>query len=616
MRLRDFIFDQEAGVYVPQSGTPAAFDYTDGFEVEKRLLKTIQASSDVSSTSKELENGIIDWPSRYHLSSERANLFRALDMLTKEADVLELGAGCGAITRYLGEQFTRVDAIEGNSFRARIARERCRGLTNVAVYAAPFSEISFRPKYDLVTLIGVLEYAPLFGKASQQNPLKACLSVLRLAKSGLRQNGILILAIENALGLKYWSGCGEDHTGRLFDGVYGYPNQNSPITFNRKELHHLLRQAGFDYIAFYYPFPDYKLPKTIIRESHISPDSLFLHNWVLSTFEDYSGKRDYYLQENLALRSLCRAGLFYDFANSFLVLTSKLRKAKIASSWIARKFATERALPYQQVTSLYADPKPRIEKLRTFHMPSPRSLLRLRAATPRWVPGDLEVFSLYEAMFHDDVYQALLHMLKRYHTGLINSFPTFATDSEGYPLLTGNAFDFTFWNIIWNDRKQQYDYIDDEWEWESSLPVDYMLFRSLYCLFWTQRAYLSAKFPNRDLESLIIDLIKELYPQYDSKRHSENRSREEKALVAVTQSNVALPSLSAPLAERTNVIEMREQLQSVHEELQNIRSSFGYNAMRFFASKIDRLCPEGTRRGEFRKLIVASVRKSFGQRMR
>jgi hypothetical protein len=52
----------------------------------------------------------------------------------------------------------------------------------------------------------------------------------------------------------------------------------------------------------------------------------------------------------------------------------------------------------------------------------------------------------------------------------------------------------------------------------------------------------------------------------------------------------------------------RSSLLHRDEQLQNIRSSFGYKVMRFSASRIDRICPEGTRRGEARKLVVASLR--------
>lgn len=43
-------------------------------------------------------------------------------------------------------------------------------------------------------------------------------------------------------------------------------------------------------------------------------------------------------------------------------------------------------------------------------------------------------------------------------------------------------------------------------------------------------------------------------------------------------------------------------------ELQVIKNSFGYKFLRFYASRIDRLLPDGTRRGEFRKVVVSSAR--------
>jgi glycosyltransferase involved in cell wall biosynthesis len=50
------------------------------------------------------------------------------------------------------------------------------------------------------------------------------------------------------------------------------------------------------------------------------------------------------------------------------------------------------------------------------------------------------------------------------------------------------------------------------------------------------------------------------------------------------------------------------QLDKARIEIENIRSSFGYRFMRFYASRIDRLCPNGTRRGRVRRRLVASLR--------
>ena len=58
----------------------------------------------------------------------RANAVRALTLPT-QSRVLEIGAGCGAITRYLGETFEQVDALEPMLARARVARSQRAILT-------------------------------------------------------------------------------------------------------------------------------------------------------------------------------------------------------------------------------------------------------------------------------------------------------------------------------------------------------------------------------------------------------------------------------------------------------------------------------------------------------
>jgi len=49
------------------------------------------------------------------------------------------------------------------------------------------------------------------------------------------------------------------------------------------------------------------------------------------------------------------------------------------------------------------------------------------------------------------------------------------------------------------------------------------------------------------------------------------------------------------------------QLSEARNELQMFRQSFGYAFMKFYSSRIDRLFPDGTSRGELRKMATASV---------
>ena len=79
--------------------TPKTISYSDG--AEERVYQMIRDASDLSSMSDELAAQATSWAERYHLATSRANLLRPF-ALPNDAVVLEIGAGCGAITRSLG----------------------------------------------------------------------------------------------------------------------------------------------------------------------------------------------------------------------------------------------------------------------------------------------------------------------------------------------------------------------------------------------------------------------------------------------------------------------------------------------------------------------------------
>jgi len=82
----------------------AGSTWLDGSEVG--LLARMRSGLPLGSMTSDLFATAVNWPERYHTSPARANIVRAL-RLPAEADVLEVGAGCGAITRYLGETCAR-----------------------------------------------------------------------------------------------------------------------------------------------------------------------------------------------------------------------------------------------------------------------------------------------------------------------------------------------------------------------------------------------------------------------------------------------------------------------------------------------------------------------------
>ncbi|HQV89713.1 MAG TPA: class I SAM-dependent methyltransferase, partial [Nitrosomonas sp.] len=205
-----YILDSETNVWSRSNYDGIA--YSDGDEVEQRIAQVVDTATDLSVLSSELRSHCTDWPTKYHLSGVRANILRPFEC-SLQGDILEIGAGCGAITRYLGECGAEVLALEGSPRRAAIARSRTRHMSNVTVTADKFDQFQIDQQFDVITLIGVLEYANLFGADDA-----SALTMLERVRSLLKPNGQLIIAIENQLGLKYFAGAPEDHIGQPMYG--------------------------------------------------------------------------------------------------------------------------------------------------------------------------------------------------------------------------------------------------------------------------------------------------------------------------------------------------------------------------------------------------------------
>lgn len=227
-----YAFRENTGIWAKPDY--AGIPYSDGDTQENLLLSIIQNTQDRSVSSAELKAQCTDWVTTYHFSSLRSNLLRPLkSILQPGAKILEVGAGCGAITRFLGEMGCEVVALEGSLRRATIARTRTAGLDNVTVVSERFDDFESNVLFDVITLIGVLEYSNLFSQGED-----SAVSMLEKIKKRLKPGGKLIIAIENQLGLKYFSGAREDHLGQAMYGIEGRYTKEQAETFG----HHILKQ--------------------------------------------------------------------------------------------------------------------------------------------------------------------------------------------------------------------------------------------------------------------------------------------------------------------------------------------------------------------------------------
>jgi 2-polyprenyl-3-methyl-5-hydroxy-6-metoxy-1,4-benzoquinol methylase len=349
--LADFELDKTLGLYRHPHANEA-FSYSDGEEDERLLLNLFESTRDTSICSDTLRRERRNWTTEYHCSPARHNLLRHVHF-KKNSTVLELGAGCGALTRQLGEQGVQVSAIEGSLMRSRINRVRCKGLSNVNVYVGNFGELEYNQRYDCVTLIGVLEYSRQFIEAP--DPIQ---HVLQNTFNLLNDDGVLILAIENQLGLKYLCGYSEDHTAIPYYGIEDRYGPRSVVTFGKKELGERLQKVGFHSTVFHYPYPDYKLPRCIVTDRGMQ-EAGFMPGEIVRQLHsrDYSAPHLVTpIREGLVVPALTRNGLLGDLANSFLVFASRSQSAidkLIDANLLAAHYASDRAVPYWIGTTFF-----------------------------------------------------------------------------------------------------------------------------------------------------------------------------------------------------------------------------------------------------------------------
>ncbi|MCK5886125.1 MAG: class I SAM-dependent methyltransferase, partial [Alcanivorax sp.] len=318
----------DSGIWTKADAAQRAFiDYTDGDSTEARVRARVEAAADRTVFSDELDRAWEDWALEYHLGSRRSNIYRGLNLKGVKT-VLEVGCGCGAITRYLGEQGFKVDAIEGTPNRAEIARLRTSDLENVQIVCSNYHELVLpEASYDLVVFTGVLEYSGAYAPegVSPEAQLKL---TLQYAQAALSPEGQILIAIENRTGFKYLAGAREDHLNVPNIGLYGYREpQSKPITrgirtWTRGEWRSMLDELDFAALEFCYPFPDYKVPDAILSEHFLNttryPDQVLggIHS------RDYAGLWESGLPEALFWRTAAQTGTLNEYANSFLIVVS------------------------------------------------------------------------------------------------------------------------------------------------------------------------------------------------------------------------------------------------------------------------------------------------------
>lgn len=555
--------------------------YSDG-EIEEKLLSIVQNYSP-DEFPKVIEESN-SWPILYHLSPLRSNSIEWLP-ISKESKVLEIGAGCGAITGMLAEKAAQVVCVELSDRRSRINAYRHQDKDNIYIHVGNFKEIeTILPEdFDFILLVGVFEYSCLYMETG--TPYE---DMLRRMQKHLKPEGRLVIAIENKLGMKYWAGCTEDHLGTYFSGIEGYQEGGSARTFTRKGLERIMKACEVQDFTFYYPYPDYKFMTTLYSDRRLPRKGELTDN-----NRNFDRDRLLLFNEKYAFDGMIEDGLFPEFSNSYLVVIGK------APETLYAKYSNDRSAAYAirtDIIDLWQDNGKahlsggdRLEVRKTalnrkaiphvLQMEETYHLLCKRyegstLAINRCRKGQDDKSVIFEYLEGSTLEEQMNHMLAQGdRAGFDALFDRFLA-YVSYGQAEGKTnYDFIFSNLMIGEKdKGLWTLIDYEWMMEKELPSSEIAFRAIHCFLLEEEKRNQLNLP------LLIEKIG--ISQEEAERYKENEKKFQKM---VTGKRMAMGDIWA--ASDTCSIDPRHLLQRYKEQTGERRVQIYYDRGKGFSEE-------------------------------
>ncbi len=338
-------------------------------------------------------------------------------------------------------------------------------------------------QYDYVVLIGTLEYAhKLFSGSNSQEQL------LEYAKSHLKDDGKILLAVQNKIGIK--TVCERQ-----------YVNQDRNM-LNRRQLEELLNTCGLSHYKFYYPLSDYETTNVIFTDPFLPNQENIVRNIALHEEEDFVFQSENDVWFHLLEQD---KNLFPWFSNCYFVECS--RKEFLDNQIAFVSFSNMRKPEYSIKTIIQGDKvfktaenpkaKEHIEKVKN----NIDILKELGFETIDYYEQDV-IISEYQkdqetvdAILVNQILQGkkeeAIQLVMRFFQEIKDKLATARTqenvfDQFGIAYEPEQIENLTFtkyglWDLIFQNafyKNEKFFFYDQEWM-EDGIPIEYILYRSI-----------------------------------------------------------------------------------------------------------------------------------------
>lgn len=245
----------------------------------------------------------------YAFSPLRENLFEWVEF-EPDARILQIGSDYGSFTGILAERVKEVVVLDPRDENLEVNRLRHGARENVIYVRGDLRDQVqwkvYKPKLEADAkeiMCQPFDYIVLGGFLMECKKEEA-IGLLREAADYLKPGGVMLAAVENETGVRYWMGAPKQ--------------ENSYLEPEFRSLFEELKKTWGGNFTMYYPVPDYRYPVAVYSD-HYLPET----GDVTNISKRYDGPGFWFGSEEEAMAKACQNGMFTKFNNSFLGVWEK-----------------------------------------------------------------------------------------------------------------------------------------------------------------------------------------------------------------------------------------------------------------------------------------------------
>ena len=245
----------------------------------------------------------------YAFSPLRENLFEWVEF-EPDARILQIGSDYGSFTGILADRVKEVVVLDPRDENLEVNRIRHGERENVIYVRGDLRDQVqwkvYKPKLEADAkeiMCQPFDYIILGGFLMECKKEEA-IGLLREAADYLKPGGVMLAAVENETGVRYWMGAPKQ--------------ENSYLEPEFRSLFEELKKTWGGSFTMYYPVPDYRYPVAVYSD-HYLPET----GDVTNISKRYDGPGFWFGSEEEAMAKACQNGMFTKFNNSFLGVWEK-----------------------------------------------------------------------------------------------------------------------------------------------------------------------------------------------------------------------------------------------------------------------------------------------------